>query len=160
MANEALFEPSGEPIPIADPELDVPASNEKPVVNGSKKGRTRSNRPFPGSTFQDALEFASEIHRIGSGGRVRRLTAFNELGKSPSSGLSRDLVTNANKYGLIAGNYNAEFLEPTEECRIICGEGTSSRAKVKTKAQLAIVNIACLIPCIKSMPGNRFPLAR
>src|ERR1700719_430815 len=69
-----------------------------------KEARKRVSRNFPASSFEEALDFAKAIFRIGSGNPVRRLTLFNELGKSPESSASRQIITNAGKYGLITGS--------------------------------------------------------
>jgi hypothetical protein len=78
-----------------------------------KEAQKRVSRNFPASSFEEALEFAKAIFRIGSGNPVRRLTLFNELGKSPESSASRQIITNASKYGLVTGSYKAEQLELT-----------------------------------------------
>src|ERR1700722_8538137 len=69
----------------------------------AKSKRKRISRNFPASSFEEALEFAKAISRIGSGNPVRRLTLFNEIGKSPESSASRLMITNANRYGLTTG---------------------------------------------------------
>jgi hypothetical protein len=80
-----------------------------------KEARKRVSRSFPASSFEETLEFAKAIFRVGSGNPVRRLTLFNEIGKSPESGPSRQLITNASKYELIKGNYKSEQLELTPD---------------------------------------------
>lgn len=50
--------------------------------------RRRTVRNFPASTFEEALEFAKEIHSFGSGQPVRRLSFFDHLEKAPESGPS------------------------------------------------------------------------
>ena len=75
---------------------------------GRKKGVAR---PFPAASFEEALAFAREIFRLAGGQPVRRLTLFDQLGKAPESSASRMLITNANKYGLAKGGYQAEHLD-------------------------------------------------
>jgi hypothetical protein len=77
--------------------------------------RVRVVRNFPASPFEDALSFAKAVLDYGSGAPVRRVTLFNHLGKSPESGLSRQMITNANKYNLIKGGYQANVLELSPE---------------------------------------------
>src|SRR4051794_20071661 len=39
--------------------------------------------PFPAGTFQDSLEFATQIFDEGAGQAIRRLTLFDSIQKSP-----------------------------------------------------------------------------
>jgi hypothetical protein len=57
--------------------------------------KKRSQRSFPASTFEEPLEFAAAVFRIGSGQAVKRLTLFDQLGKSPESSGSRQLIINS-----------------------------------------------------------------
>src|SRR5271166_1634265 len=66
----------------------------------SQPARKRTQRAFPASSFEEAIEFARGLFVVGSGQPVRRLTLFDHLGKSPDSGASRMLITNSNRYGL------------------------------------------------------------
>lgn len=83
--------------------------------NTANEARKRVSRNFPASSFEEALEFAKTIFKVGSGSPVRRLTLFNELGKSPESSASRQAITNSSKYGLVKGTYKAEQLELTQD---------------------------------------------
>ncbi|MDQ0248696.1 hypothetical protein J2W22_000743 [Sphingomonas kyeonggiensis] len=80
-----------------------------------KNKKSRIVRNFPASPFEEALTFAKSVLDFGAGATVRRVTLFNHLGKSPESSLSRQVITNANKYGLIKGGYQADILELTSE---------------------------------------------
>jgi hypothetical protein len=62
--------------------------------------RQRVARAFPASTFEEALELPLAIQRISGGTKVRRLTLFEQLDKSPESGPSRQMITNSARYGL------------------------------------------------------------
>jgi hypothetical protein len=106
-----------------------------------KPRRGRSARPFPAGPFEESLEFAQEVYNFGSGQPVRRLSLFDHLQRMPDSGTSRQLVTNANKYGLIKGNFASEQLELTADGRRVCDETTSLREKAKLRAKLAITDI-------------------
>jgi len=103
--------------------------------------RGRSNRPFPAVPFEEAYAFAKEIYDFGSGQQVRRLSLFDHLQRTPDSGPSRQLVTNANKYGLLRGNYASDHLELTPEGKRVCDEGSPPRERARTKAKLAILDI-------------------
>lgn len=107
-----------------------------------KPRRSRTVRPFPAGPFEDALAFAKDIYNLGSGTPVRRLTLFDHLQRTPDSGPSRMLITNANKYGLIKGSYTSDQLELTPDGKKVCDENASPREAARLKAKLAIVDIA------------------
>ena len=73
--------------------------------------KTKKRLPFPNVAFEDALEIANAIWQCSSGQKVRRLTLFDHLGKTPDSGPSRNLITISSKYKLTSGGYQAEYLE-------------------------------------------------
>src|SRR3954465_7278957 len=75
-----------------------------------KNGRTRPMRPYPAVPFEEALPLAQSMQELGGEEKVRRLTLLTKLNKSPASSGTRMLITNATRYGLITGNYNAEWL--------------------------------------------------
>lgn len=85
----------------------------EPADSAEKKRKARAQRPFPACSFEEALEFAKSVSEFASGQPVRRLSFFDHLGKSPESGASRQLITNAGKYGLTTGSYKADQLELT-----------------------------------------------
>ena len=64
---------------------NVVVAKEKVAKNKPKK-RTRTTRNFPATTFSDAGEFSKWAYEIGAGQPVKRLTLFNELGKSQTAG--------------------------------------------------------------------------
>lgn len=87
----------------------------------NKKTR-RGPKTYPTLPFEEALTLAKTIHDEGVSGRLRRLTLFDRLGRSPDSGPSRQLVTTSSRYGLTKGSYKAETLELTESGRAIAAE--------------------------------------
>jgi hypothetical protein len=99
-------------------------NQKKPDDQVSKKSSARS---FPASTFEEALVLAQGIQQFAAGQRVRRLTLFDNFGKSPDSGPSRQLVTNSSKYGLTKGSYGAEYLELTEDGRTATSQDVPAR---------------------------------
>src|SRR6476469_9999329 len=99
---------------MAEADPRAPASNGKASEAEAKKRRTRKQRSFPASTFEEALELPLAIQRISGGTKVRRLTLFEQLDKSPESGPSRQMITNSARYGLTTGSYKAEYLELTQ----------------------------------------------
>lgn len=64
-------------------------------VPGEK--RERRTTLFPAVPFEEALTIANAIQKHAAGQKVRRLTLFDSLGKSPDSGTSRQLITNSSK---------------------------------------------------------------
>lgn len=65
-----------------------------------KERRGRGQRPFPVSTFEEASELAKSIQAFSSGRPIRRLTLFDQLGRSPESSASRQLIRDSARYGL------------------------------------------------------------
>jgi hypothetical protein len=59
--------------------------------------RKRTPRPYPASSFQEALPIAEAIHKYASGEKVCRLTLLKQLDKSPTSSSTQMLITNSTK---------------------------------------------------------------
>lgn len=125
-----------------------------------KKGtrRTRTVRSFPATTFNDALVLPSAIHKYAAGQKVRRLTLFDKLGKSPDSGPSRQLVTNSSKYGLTKGSYTAEYIELTDVGSTATSPEVPAIDKLKARFQLAIENIDPFKHLYDQYKGNKLPV--
>ena len=83
--------------------------------NTEKKTAKKAVKSIPTMPFEDVLHLSQAIWECASGKRVRKITLFDHLGKSPDSGPSRALITSSSKYGLTTGGYQAEYLELTEE---------------------------------------------
>lgn len=101
------------------------------VEAAAEAKRQRAQRPFPACAFEEALAFAKSILEYGSGKPVRRISLFDHLEKSPESGPSRQLITNASKYGLIKGSYKAEQLELTPDGARSVDDELSKREQAK-----------------------------
>jgi hypothetical protein len=92
------------------------AAKQVTPSSNAESGRVRGVRSFPAATFEEALVIAEAIQKFASGQqRVRKLTLFDKLGKTPDSGPSRQLITNSSRYGLTKGGYQAEFIELTSQ---------------------------------------------
>src|SRR5689334_2354809 len=104
--------------------------------------RRSTARPFPASTFEEALTLADGIQRFASGERVRRLTLFDKLGRPPESGPSRQLITNSSRYGLSTGGYQSESLELTADGRTATSSESDPINRLQTRFKLAIEQIA------------------
>lgn len=122
-----------------------------------EKRRARSQRPFPACAFEEALQFASSIMDFGSGQQVRRVTLFDHLQKSPESGPSRQLITNANKYGLTEGGYKAEFLKLTQEGTKSVDEDIPERERARARITLAIESVDAFKAIYNKFLGNKLP---
>jgi hypothetical protein len=109
----------------------------EPAAIDTGAHRRRTMRPFPASSFQEALEFAKELFQIGAGQPVRRLTLFDHLGKAPDSGPSRMLITNSNRYGFTRGSYVAEHLELTPDGLKAVDDAIPKREQRRAWATLA-----------------------
>jgi len=125
--------------------------------SGSTARARRAQRSFPAATFEDALFLANEIQRIGSGQKVRRLTLFDELGKSPESGPSRQLVTNSSRYGLTKGSYQSEWLELTPEGSAATSPEASPRERLRARFKLAIADVPPFNALFERFVGNKLP---
>ena len=131
-------------------------------VEPSSKAETalrkkRSQRSFPASTFEEPLEFARAIFRIGSGQPVKRLTLFDQLGKSPESGGSRQLIVNAGKYGLTRGGVQADNIELTPEGQKAVDEQVTRREQARVWTELAITRIEPFQKLYDKFVGNKLP---
>lgn len=111
-------------------------------VSSSTPERKRTARPYPASSFQEALPLAEAVHEYASGEKVRLLTLLKQLDKSTTSSATRMLITNSAKYGLTTGGYMAEWLELTELGYIASSPVSSQREKLEASFKLSIDNIA------------------
>ena len=127
------------------------------VAEAVIKKRTRTTRVFPACPFEEALNFTKQIFSFGSGQPVRRLSLFDHLGKSPDSGPSRQLVTNANKYGLIEGNYAAEQLRLTTDGVKAVDDEIPQRDQLNARVSLAITSIEPFQKLYERFKGNKLP---
>lgn len=135
-----------------------PAEEANLKVEGAVAERKkRAQRPFPASSFEEALDFAQAILKFGSGQPVRRLSLFDSLGKSPESGPSRQLIANASKYGLIEGNKQAEQLKLTPEGQKAADDEVAKREQTRARVKLAIENIEPFAKLYERFVTNKLP---
>jgi hypothetical protein len=133
--------------------LAKPATSKSSAV----QPRKRLMRSFPASTFEEALFLAQAIQQFAAGQKVRRLTLFDSLKKSPDSGDSRQLMTNSSRYGLTTGTHNAEYLELTPEGRTATSQEVPERQRIKARFDLAINNIPPFKDLYEQLKGNKLP---
>lgn len=134
-----------------DKEDNIPSTAETALR------KKRSQRSFPASTFDEPLDFASSIFRIGSGQPVKRLTLFDQLGKSPESGGSRQLIVNSGRYGLTRGGVQADNIELTPEGIKAVDEQINARERARIRAELAINRIEPFQKLYEKFVGNKLP---
>jgi len=136
---------------------NVSASSEEVQEKGAGKRRTRTQRPFPAASFEEAMTLARDLLRLGSGQPVRRLTLFDDIGKAPESGASRMLITNANRYGLISGSYAADYLELTPDGHKAVDESTPARERARVRVRLAVEGVEPFNNLYEKLKGTKLP---
>jgi hypothetical protein len=100
---------------------------------------------------------AQAIQQFASGQKIRRLTLFDNLKKSPDSGTSRQLVTNSSKYGLTKGSYASEWLELTPDGAIAADPEASRDDQLRARFKLAIEGIPQFLSLYQQYKGNKLP---
>lgn len=130
----------------------------KPTTSsrGARSAQARVQRSFPASSFEEALELANTMQRMGSD-RVRRLTLFEELGRSAESGPSRQLIINSGRYGLTKGGVQAEWIELTDEGKLATNPEAPRRQQTRARFSLAIENISPFKAIYDQFAGKRVP---
>lgn len=139
------------------PKAPAEATASKPSTEEVLAKRRGAQRPFPAAPFEEAMMLANDLLRVGSGQPVRRLTLFNDIGKAPESGASRMLITNANRYGLISGGYQAEHLELTPDGLKAVDDSTPSREQARVRVRLAIENVEPFAQLYDRLKGTKLP---
>ena len=124
---------------------------------GKKKPRTRTSRPYPASSFMEALPLAQAIHGYASGQKVRRLTLLKEMDKSPTSSGTKMLITNSGKYGITTGSYAAEWLSLTERGSLASAPGPLTKGRLKARFQLAIEGVTPFSALYTEYRGKKLP---
>lgn len=95
-------------------------------------------KAFPIRTFQDALDLSKAIEVHGSGNRIRRITLFGQIERSPNSRQSRDLITSSGRYGLTEGGYQADYLVTTADAKTLVHEEASPTELKQKEFKLSI----------------------
>jgi len=119
--------------------------------------RRRTARKFPPLSFEEAFGFAKQVYEFGAGQPVRRLTLFDDIGRSPESSASRKIITAAGQYGLTKGGYASETLELTPDGIKATRESGSPREATRAKIQLAILGVPAFKGLYEKFCGNKLP---
>lgn len=136
-----------------------PQDNTSEDSGKTAKKRTRRNRPFPNISFGEALVLPEAIQTHGAGQRIRRLTLFEKLQRSPDSGPTRKLITGSGQYGLTSGAYSAEFLDLTEKGKIATDPAGTDASRTRARIDLAILSIEPFKLIYDRYSNNRLPTA-
>ena len=138
--------------------------NKNIIINKSdqedtniKKKRNRRNMPFATKSASECIIIPEGIWKYASGQKIRRITLFDELGKSPDSGHSRTLVTASSKYGFTTGGYQAEYLELSEEGYIAFNPEESAQKRLKFKFNLIIGGNEYFRGLYEKYKGSKLP---
>lgn len=123
----------------------------------SFSNRTRTVRPYPASSFKDALPLGEAIMMLASGDKVRRLTLLQKMEKSPTSGPTKMMITNSGKYGVTKGSYVAEFLELTQLGRSVVDSSVEPRIRRQSAFALAVGGIPPFKLLYEQYRGKRIP---
>lgn len=127
------------------------------VTVAEDSSKTRKARPYPASSFTDALPLGEAIMQKASGEKVRRLTLLQQIDKSPTSGPTKMMITNSGKYGVTTGSYIAEFLELTDKGRVVVDPTKTERERRNASFELAIDGVAPFKLLYESYKGKRLP---
>ncbi len=136
---------------------DASSEADAKVEKAAAEKRRRTQRPFPAAPFEESLDFAQAVLKFGSGQPVRRLSLFDHLGKSPESGHSRQLIINANRYGLIEGGYQAEHLKLTPDGVRAADDDFARREQARARVKLAIEGIEPFAKLYERFVSNKLP---
>lgn len=132
-------------------------ATKKAAAGSNKPRRTRHARPYPASSFADALPLGEAIMKYASGDKVRRLTLLQQMDKSPNSGPTKMMITNSGKYGITKGSYSAEYLELTDEGRIAVDAAAPPRERRRASFALAIAGVEPFNMLYDQYKGKRLP---
>ncbi len=127
-------------------------------ASAKKETAKRSRRPFPAASFNEAIVLGEAMAKfLGGGQRIRRITLFEQLGKAPDSGTSRQLVTNSGKYGITTGSYKAEFLELTADGSRATNTDLPPRERMRARFALAIEGVPAFASLYDAFVSHKLP---
>lgn len=173
MTNQAETDGSGDDSSRASPEPKAETSGSEPTkapkrrskanAGGARAGRRaartpRHQRPFPSVSFEEAIVLGEAVAKFSGGSaRIRRITLFEQLGKAPDSGPSRQLVTNSGKYGVTTGGYQAEFIELTPDGARATNSDLAPRERARARFALGIEGIAAFKALYDAYASYKLP---
>lgn len=128
-----------------------------PAKGVRKTKRTRASRPYPASSFPDALALGHAVMKHGAGLKIRRLTLLEKMDRAPNSGPTKMMITNSNKYGITKGSYAAEYIELTSDGRVVVDPESPPTKQRRASFDLAIEGVAPFKLLYDQYKGNRLP---
>ncbi len=132
-------------------------SSEEDREAGSREQRSRARKPFPSETFENSLTLGLAIQEYAAGQRVRRLTLFDKMGRSPESGPSRELIIASGRYGITVGGKEAEYLELTDLGRIATSSEASPEERLRAQFRLAVQSVEIFHALYEQNKGSKLP---
>jgi hypothetical protein len=123
----------------------------------TKPRRKRTTRPYPASSFQEALGLAQEILKHAPDGKIRRLTFLRLTDRSPTSSATHMLITNSGKYDITKGSYIADLLEVTPDGKLAAAVDTPPRSQLQARFKLAIEGIPPFNALYEEHKGKKLP---
>jgi hypothetical protein len=107
--------------------------------------------------FNEAAPLGMAIHQFASGQRVRRLTLLKQMQKSPTSGPTKQLITNSGKYKITTGSYAADWIALTPTGTVATEPGVLSKRKLKAQFALAIEGVAPFAQLYTEYKSKKLP---
>lgn len=95
--------------------------------------------------------------KLAAGEKVRRLTLLEKMGKSATSGPTRQMITNSGKYGITTGSYAAEHFELTPAGATAVNPAVSERERRQASFALAVESIPPFKLLYDHYKGKRLP---
>ena len=124
---------------------------------GEAKTRTSSYQTLSGILLNEAAPLGVAIHQFASGQRVRRLTLLKQMQKSPTSGPTKQLITNSGKYKITTGSYAADWIALTPTGAVATEPGVLSKRKLKAQFALAIEGVAPFAQLYTEYKSKKLP---
>ena len=120
--------------------------------------KKRSKKIFAAIGVSDCIAIAEGIWKFGSGQKIRRITLFDQLKKSPDSEPSRAMITASSKYGFTSGGYQAEYLELTPNGYIAFNPEENEARKLQAKFELIINGNEYFKAIYDKYKGSKLPV--
>lgn len=131
------------------------ASRGRSEANHSARSRTA--RPYPASSFPDALSLGNAVMKHGAGQKIRRLTLLEKMDRPPTSSTTKMMITNSGKYGITKGSYAAEHIELTVPGKMVVDPDAPPTKQRRSSYELAIDGVAPFRVLYEQYKGSRLP---
>ena len=135
-----------------DASLDGSEHTSEP---SESKKRSRTVRPYPADSLQDALKIALAIAEHNAGKPFFRVSLAESLGRSPDSSAFRSFITSSAAFGLTKGSYKADLIEMTDLGKEIVW--STSVAEKRSALYTAMTRIPLFASLVEHFKNNRVP---